>query len=182
MNSNNNIVPPVQRALVLQGGGALGAYEVGVLKALCENIKDKENCNKHGQLFDIVAGTSICAMNAAVLVSNVVNRKKKWDEAVEELEKFWTDEKDGLSSIPENDIKFLDRNSHYDENVFNTVTDHVAIIYKLKDLAKSYIASDRLGEFGNDFEKFLKTKAKSKSHTEEDRMYKDILDSRFVLT
>lgn len=81
-----------------------------------------------------------------------------------------------------NDIQFLDRNSHYDENVFNTVTDHVAIIDKLKDLAKRYIASDRLGEFDNDFEKFLKTKAKSKSQTEEDRVYKDILDSRFVLT
>ena len=38
-----------------------------------------------------------------------------------------------------NDIKFFDRNSHYDENMFDTVTDHVAMIDKLKDLAKSYI-------------------------------------------
>ena len=30
-NSSNNI-PETQRALVLQGGGALGAYEVGVRK------------------------------------------------------------------------------------------------------------------------------------------------------
>ncbi|MGA9845256.1 MAG: hypothetical protein WBQ25_23385 [Nitrososphaeraceae archaeon] len=41
---------------------------------------------------------------------------------------------------------------------------------------------DRLGEFDNDFEKFLKTKAKSKSYAEDDRMYKDVLDSRFELT
>ena len=42
-----------QRVLVLQGGGALGAYEAGAFKG------DKEN-----PLFDIVAGTSIGAINA----------------------------------------------------------------------------------------------------------------------
>ena len=31
---------------------------------------------------------------------------------------------------------------------------------------------DRLGEFDNDFEKFLKTKAKSKSYAEDDRIIK----------
>lgn len=41
------------------------------------------------------------AMNAAVLVSNVINRRKTWEEAVEQLEIFWTDEKKGLSSTPE---------------------------------------------------------------------------------
>ena len=52
-------------------------------------------------MFDIIAGTSMGAMNAAVLVSNVVNRKKTWEEAVKELEKFWMDEKNGLSSTPD---------------------------------------------------------------------------------
>jgi hypothetical protein len=41
------------------------------------------------------------AMNAAVLVSNVVNRNKTWEEAVKELENFWIDEKKGLSSTPD---------------------------------------------------------------------------------
>lgn len=37
-NSNNNKkFPDRQRALVLQGGGALGAYQVGVLKILSKN-------------------------------------------------------------------------------------------------------------------------------------------------
>ena len=36
----------------------------------------------------------------AVLVSNVVNRKKTWEEAAKELENFWIDEKKGLSSTP----------------------------------------------------------------------------------
>jgi NTE family protein len=37
--------PKVQRALVLQGGGALGAYEAGVLNILSRNLRmeDKEN-------------------------------------------------------------------------------------------------------------------------------------------
>jgi NTE family protein len=32
-------VPKAQRALVLQGGGALGAYEAGVLKMLTRNLR-----------------------------------------------------------------------------------------------------------------------------------------------
>ena len=38
-NCNTSYTPPVQRALVLQGGGALGAYQAGVFKALYEKIK-----------------------------------------------------------------------------------------------------------------------------------------------
>ena len=94
-------IPDRQRALVLQGGGALGAYEVGVLKVLCKNLAKKQGKDgKDEPLFDIIAGTSMGAMNAAVLVSNVINRKKTWEEAVEQLEIFWTDEKKGLSSTP----------------------------------------------------------------------------------
>ena len=53
-----NDVPKEQRALVLQGGDALGAYEAGVLKALYEKISEKDK--KEGRVpFDIVAGTSI---------------------------------------------------------------------------------------------------------------------------
>jgi hypothetical protein len=39
------IVKIVQRALVLQGGGALGAYEAGVFKALCEDLAPKNENN-----------------------------------------------------------------------------------------------------------------------------------------
>jgi NTE family protein len=100
---NNNItVPNTQRALVLQGGGALGAYEVGVLKVLCDTlIEGKVNAKKEGPLFDIIVGTSVGAMNAAVLISNVVNRNKTWEQSVEVLESFWTDEEKGLSSNPD---------------------------------------------------------------------------------
>ena len=45
-------------------------------------IEGTGNGKKEGPLFDIIAGTSIGAMNAAVLVSNIVNRNKTWEEAV----------------------------------------------------------------------------------------------------
>ena len=47
-----------QRALVLQGGGALGAYEAGAFKAIYDYLV-KENGESPKSLFDIVAGTSL---------------------------------------------------------------------------------------------------------------------------
>src|SRR5215211_7536620 len=60
-----------QRAIILGGGGALGAYQVGVLKSLCKRLtqQDMKRGNDNKLLFDIIAGTSIGAMNGAVLVS-----------------------------------------------------------------------------------------------------------------
>src|SRR5689334_5071293 len=49
--------------LTMQGGGALGAYECGVVKALY-----KHYLNRHQLQLDVVSGVSIGAINAAVLV------------------------------------------------------------------------------------------------------------------
>ena len=49
-----------ETVLVMQGGGALGAYECGVYKTL----------EKYGIDFDIVAGTSIGAVNAAIIAGS----------------------------------------------------------------------------------------------------------------
>ncbi|MDQ3867927.1 MAG: patatin-like phospholipase family protein [Thermoproteota archaeon] len=109
----------VQRALVLQGGGALGAYEVGVVKALVDNIinKNKQESgndlnkdNDNRPLFDIVAGTSIGAVNAAIMVGNVIRLQKEnpnleqaeiWRGAVGEVERFWHEISDPLTMVPE---------------------------------------------------------------------------------
>ncbi|MBC8119485.1 MAG: patatin-like phospholipase family protein, partial [Burkholderiaceae bacterium] len=53
-------MPPGQIVLVLQGGGALGAYQGGVYQALHEA----------GIEPDWVIGTSIGAINAALIVGN----------------------------------------------------------------------------------------------------------------
>lgn len=60
-----------RRALVLQGGGALGAYAYGVIKALYE---------QPGFSLDIVTGVSIGAINAAVLVGARGDPLKALDE------------------------------------------------------------------------------------------------------
>ena len=56
---------PDEVALVLQGGGALGAYQAGVIQGLEEK----------GIEVDWVAGISIGAVNAAIFAGNVVVRQ-----------------------------------------------------------------------------------------------------------
>jgi len=67
-------------AVVLPGGGARGAYQVGVLKALAELLP------AGAEPFSIVTGTSAGAVNAAVLASRV----GQFSTAVERLEHFWS--------------------------------------------------------------------------------------------
>src|SRR6478736_8813233 len=61
-------------ALVLQGGGALGAYQAGVYEALAEA----------GIHPDWVAGISIGAINAAIIAGNPAESR------VDRLRDFWT--------------------------------------------------------------------------------------------
>jgi len=60
-------------ALVLQGGGALGAYQAGVYEAMAEA----------GRHPNWVAGISIGALNAAIIAGNPPERR------VERLREFW---------------------------------------------------------------------------------------------
>ncbi|MDQ3839067.1 MAG: patatin-like phospholipase family protein [Thermoproteota archaeon] len=83
-------IPEKERALVLQGGGSLGAYGAGVYSALYESLSkmDIEEGNKGRPIFDIIAGTSIGAINAAVLVSYVVENQT-YEGSAERLADFW---------------------------------------------------------------------------------------------
>src|SRR4030095_5645661 len=86
-----------QRALVLQGGGALGAYEAGVYRVLYDSINDNTEKKQNDNIFDIIAGTSIGAINAAFLISHVIkkrneenrNVRESWEDSAEKLEEFW---------------------------------------------------------------------------------------------
>src|SRR5215470_3321701 len=63
-----------QIVLVLQGGGALGAYQAGVYQALHER----------GIEPDWIVGTSIGAINASLIAGNPHERR------LEGLKEFWT--------------------------------------------------------------------------------------------
>lgn len=64
----------MENVLILQGGGSLGAFGCGVFKALCQK----------GIKLDIVAGTSIGGVNAAIIAGS---KNVKHPEQL--LEKFW---------------------------------------------------------------------------------------------
>lgn len=76
------------KALVLQGGGALGSYQAGVYEALCESFKT----------LDWIAGVSIGAINAALIAGNAPEHR------VARLQEFW----DLLSSGPGQSLPMLD--------------------------------------------------------------------------
>ena len=66
-------------AIILPGGGARCAYQVGVLKAISELSKDGVNP------FPIICGTSAGAINSAVLASHA----HEFAVGVNRLEQFW---------------------------------------------------------------------------------------------
>jgi len=80
----------IHRALIFQGGGSLGAYEAGAYKAINEELSALlRNIGKGKEpIFHIVAGTSIGAINAAILVS-YVKENKTWEGSGERLVEFW---------------------------------------------------------------------------------------------
>src|ERR671924_202084 len=74
----------IENVLILQGGGSLGAFGCGVFKALAKrNIK-----------IDIVAGTSIGGVNAAIIASS-----KDRDHPEQSLEQFWLELSDGFVDL-----------------------------------------------------------------------------------
>ncbi|MFN2435156.1 MAG: patatin-like phospholipase family protein, partial [Nitrososphaeraceae archaeon] len=74
----------IENVLILQGGGSLGAFGCGVFKALSQNnVK-----------IDIVAGTSIGGVNAAIIAGN---KNEKHPEQL--LEEFWLELADSFIDI-----------------------------------------------------------------------------------
>jgi NTE family protein len=77
---HNSAQGRVSRAgLILTGGGARAAFQVGVLKALSEIHPHRE------WPFPIIVGTSAGAVAAAILAGNVT----RWHESAVELEHVW---------------------------------------------------------------------------------------------
>jgi NTE family protein len=72
--TDNNENNTMENVLILQGGGSLGAFGCGVFKAIAN----------HNMKLDIIAGTSIGGVNAAIIAGSKDKRSPE-----EALEHFW---------------------------------------------------------------------------------------------
>jgi len=87
-------------ALVLPGGGARGAYQVGVLKAVAQFLP-----RRAPSPFRVISGTSAGAINSAVLAS----RARLFHVGIAELEHVWRDFRS--DDVFKTDVATLSRNS-----------------------------------------------------------------------
>lgn len=71
--------PVPMTAIVLPGGAARGAYQVGALQAIADIVPGNRNP------FPIIMGASVGAINAAVLASNAM----RFSTGVAQLARFW---------------------------------------------------------------------------------------------
>jgi NTE family protein len=79
MEADSNSGNVTRAGLILTGGGARAAYQVGVLKALSQIYRRPE------WPFPIIVGTSAGAVAASILAGNVV----RWHQSVSEIEQVW---------------------------------------------------------------------------------------------
>ncbi len=96
-------------AFLFQGGGALGAFQVGVFEAL----------HDAGYHFDWVSGISIGAINAAIVAGN------KKEDRIRKLKEFWQ-----IISTPESDSwsEFFSAND-YMRNLYNQWHAHRTLLF-----------------------------------------------------
>jgi len=81
----------IENVLILQGGGSLGAFGCGVFKALAaNNVK-----------IDIIAGTSIGGLNAAIIAGC------KEDHPEKTLEQYWLELAEGSANLNSPFIEWL---------------------------------------------------------------------------
>ena len=107
----------IENVLILQGGGSLGAFGCGVFKALANNnIK-----------IDIIAGTSIGGLNAAIIAGS------KEDHPEKALEQYWLELAEGSANLNSPFIEWL---TGYPASTPTplppptpTITDHSAITH-----------------------------------------------------
>ena len=127
----------VENVLVLQGGGSLGAFACGVFKALVKN----------GIRLDIVAGTSIGAINAAIIAGSKSGHPEK------DLEDFWMElAESNYAIIP--DIFTLNYDQHrrmYDFKIIPSASINAAIF----GVPKMFVPRWNLTQMINDKDFFL---------------------------
>jgi NTE family protein len=91
-STSRNKSKTIENVLILQGGGSLGAFGCGVFKALAKrNIK-----------IDIIAGTSIGGVNAAIVAGS-----KNEEHPEKLLEEFWLELSNSFVDLKENNLSYF---------------------------------------------------------------------------
>ena len=108
----------MKRALVLSGGGAKGSYQYGVWKALKKlNIK-----------FDIVTGTSIGAVNGAMMTLDDFDKAGEVWEKLNTKDVFYLDYDLTTNATPEEVKKIAEGNNITEEHVM----EHLGSLDRIK--------------------------------------------------
>lgn len=130
------------RGLALEGGGARGAYHVGVVKAFIEN----------GYEFDGFVGTSIGAINAALLAQEDFEKALELWMNISMDQIFDVDERNLLRLINLGEVK-LDKGlpSRTRTAIAKIIGGRGINTSKMKEFLEKYIDEDKIRESGKDF-------------------------------
>lgn len=125
--------------LVLEGGGVKGSYHIGVYKAILE-----ENIN-----IKAVAGTSIGALNAAMIVQGDFDKSVRlWNEmSYTDIIKDNEDELEKLASTKLNleDLKYMSK------KLISVISERGFDIDPFKQMLEKYIDEDKIRNSSMDF-------------------------------
>ena len=127
--------------LALEGGGAKGAYHIGVVQALMESGYD----------FDGFVGTSIGAINAAILAQGELDTAfEVWQnismDKIFDLDKRFTQLVEKRSMVPDSDLPFILR-----DFLAKLINDKGIGTEKMKAYLRQFIDEDKIRESGKDF-------------------------------
>ncbi|MCL2034204.1 MAG: patatin-like phospholipase family protein [Oscillospiraceae bacterium] len=131
------------RGLALEGGGARGAYHIGVVKALME----------HGYEFDGFVGTSIGAINAAILAQGDFQRALDLWTGISIEKIFDEDERPLLQLIDAKSLKAdLDLVSSSKRKALKKIIDGRGISTdKMQKILDEIIDEDKIRSSGKDY-------------------------------
>ena len=146
--------------LVLQGGGARGSYQVGAVEALLRrNIK-----------FDVVVGTSIGAINGALIASNEFEKLKKlwlsldskkifgtssynnftlneFSENINDIKKIFNNKGIDITNFKELLVKNIDENKIRTSQIDYGLTTYCLTDNKMIETFKENIQKGKLSEY-----------------------------------
>jgi|LDZT01.1.fsa_nt_gi NTE family protein len=125
--------------LVLEGGGAKGSYEIGACKALEEM----------GIQFSAVTGTSVGALNGAMVAQHEIDRAYKLWYDIHPSQIMEIDEK-RLKQLTRLEIKPGDL-SYYLKMFSEIITERGIDVTPLKELIKEYVNEEKLRKSDIDF-------------------------------